>query len=50
MQARGEFDEAEGYFTRALDIGRQAYGPRHPNVATGLSNLAGLLRCQGGFL
>ncbi|CAN0383230.1 unnamed protein product, partial [Laminaria digitata] len=46
---RGEFEEAEGYFTRALDIGRQAYGPKHPNVATGLSNLAGLLRCQGEF-
>lgn len=47
VQARGEYDEAEGYFTRALDIGRQVYGPTHPNVATGLSNLAGLLRCQG---
>lgn len=47
VQARGEFEEAESYFTRALDIGRQMYGPAHPNVATGLSNLAGLLRCQG---
>lgn len=47
VQARGEFEEAEGYFTRALDIGRRMYGPSHPNVATGLSNLAGLLRCQG---
>ncbi|CAN0347790.1 unnamed protein product, partial [Ectocarpus sp. 12 AP-2014] len=47
VQARGEFEEAEEMFTRALDIGRQMYGPSHPNVATGLSNLAGLLRCQG---
>lgn len=47
VQARGEFEEAESYFTRALDIGRKMYGPAHPNVATGLSNLAGLLRCQG---
>lgn len=47
VQARGELKEAEAMFTRALDIGRQMYGPSHPNVATGLSNLAGLLRCQG---
>ena len=38
------FDEAEPLMRRALDIDEAAYGPDHPRVATGLNNLASLLR------
>ena len=39
-----DFSTAEALFRRALKITEQSYGPDHPNVATGLNNLAELLR------
>jgi tetratricopeptide (TPR) repeat protein len=41
---RGQFRAAEPLYRRALAIAEASYGPDHPTVATGLNNLAGLLR------
>ena len=43
---QGKYDEAEPLFRRAIDIGEKTLGPEHPNLATGLNNLARLLRAQ----
>ena len=37
-------NEAEPLYRRALAITEKSLGPDHPNVATALNNLAGLLR------
>ena len=47
--ARGLFDTAEPLFRRALVIGERSYGHDHPNVASGLNNLAEVLRATGRF-
>ena len=43
-QQRADFAAAEPLYRRALAIDETSYGPDHPSVATGLNNLAGLLR------
>ncbi len=47
LRARAQFGQARTAFERALVIKEAAYGPDHPTVATGLGNLAGVLRQQG---
>jgi len=42
--SQAQFSLAEPLYRRALAIYGASYGERHPNVATGLNNLAGLLR------
>lgn len=37
------YDAAEPLYRRALEIAEKSFGPEHPNVATVLNNLAGLL-------
>ena len=39
-------DEAEPLYRQALAIKRKIYGEEHPSIATGLNNLAGLLKTQ----
>ena len=43
-RSRGQFRAAEPLYRRALAIDEASFGPDHPNVATGLNNLAVLLR------
>ena len=40
----GRLAEAEPLVQRVVAIFEKAYGPEHPNVATALNNLAGLLK------
>ncbi len=47
VQQRAQFAEAQDTLQRALAISERVYGPDHPTVATGLNNLAGVLRAQG---
>jgi tetratricopeptide (TPR) repeat protein len=42
--ARTQYEEAEPLLRRALGICEKAYGPNHPQMATGLHNLARLLQ------
>jgi tetratricopeptide (TPR) repeat protein len=44
LGAKALFAEAEPLYRRALAIAERSYGADHPNVATCLNNLAGLLR------
>jgi tetratricopeptide (TPR) repeat protein len=48
-QSQGQYAEAESRYQRALAIWEKAFGPDHPNVATGLNNLAELYRMQGQY-
>jgi len=41
--ALAEWGQAEPLMRRALEIDEKSYGPEHPEVATDLNNLAGLL-------
>lgn len=41
-----KLDEAKPYFENAVAIYSRIYGPEHPNLASLLNNLAGLLRNQ----
>ena len=43
-QSKARWNAAEPLFQRALAITETSYGPEHPNVASGLNNLALLLR------
>ncbi len=45
--ALAAYAEARRLFQRALAISESALGPEHPNTATSLNNLAGLLQAQG---
>ena len=45
----GRYRDAEPLFLRALAIVEKALGPEHPDVATGLNNLASVLQAQGLF-
>ncbi len=40
--AKASFEVAENLYQKALTIYKNTYGPDHPNVATGLNNLAAL--------
>ena len=40
---RSRFEEAEEHFRKALEIDKKVHGPEHPNVASTMFNLAGLL-------
>jgi tetratricopeptide (TPR) repeat protein len=44
---QGKYPHAEPLFQRALAISEKTLGPNHPNVATGLENLAQLYRDIG---
>ncbi|CAN0277376.1 unnamed protein product, partial [Ascophyllum nodosum] len=46
---QGKYDDAEPLFKRALTIGEEVLGPRHPDVASILNNLASLLESQGKY-
>jgi tetratricopeptide (TPR) repeat protein len=46
---QGHYGEAEPLYKRALAIGEQHLGVKHPNVATSLNNLAGLYESQGRY-
>jgi tetratricopeptide (TPR) repeat protein len=43
----GRYDEAEPLFRQALEIGEKTIGTAHPEYATHLNNLAGLLKDMG---
>jgi len=43
LNTRCQFQEAEPLYRRALAIDERSYGPDHPDVASALNNLAGLL-------
>jgi tetratricopeptide (TPR) repeat protein len=43
LNNRAEHGEAESLYRRALAVYEKSLGPEHPNVATGLNNLASLL-------
>jgi tetratricopeptide (TPR) repeat protein len=45
-----KYAEAEGVYRQALAIKEQALGAAHPDVATGLSNLAGLRYALGDLI
>jgi len=49
LQKQGRYAEAEPLFKRALAIKEKAFGPDHPGVALGLSNLASLYNAQGRY-
>ena len=42
----GKYEESEKLKRQALAILKKVYGEEHPNVATDLNNLAGLLYTQ----
>ena len=43
---QGKYDDAESLYKRALTIREEVLGPRHPDVASKLNNLASLLKSQ----
>ena len=43
---QGKYDDAEPLYKRALAILEETLGPRHPDVAISLNNLASLLHSQ----
>ncbi|MEA3344970.1 MAG: FxSxx-COOH system tetratricopeptide repeat protein [Chloroflexota bacterium] len=47
LWGRAEFAEARGAFQRALRIDEAAFGPHHPQVATGVNNLGSVLQDLG---
>ena len=49
LQARGRYPEAEPLYLRALHIREQQLGPKHPDVANSLNNLANLYADQGKY-
>jgi tetratricopeptide (TPR) repeat protein len=49
LKTRGVYAEAEPLYKRALEIWEKALGPEHPEMATGLINLAALYRAQGRY-
>jgi len=46
---RAQYEEAEPLYQRAIAIGEKTLGPEHPDLATGLNNLAELYRNQGKY-
>ena len=49
LMSRGELIAAREQLERALRTSKVAYGPDHPNIASILGNLGGLLRELGGL-
>ena len=49
VEAQGRYLEAEGLYRQALEIDRATIGEAHPDYATDLNNLAGVVRAQGRF-
>src|SRR3989440_4969588 len=47
LKQRAQYTEAESLYQRAIAIGEKVLGPEHPNLASGLNNLAGLYRDRG---
>ena len=47
LNGRARFDEAKDCYERAIAIDEEAYGKDHPNVATDVNNLGGVLQAQG---
>ncbi|CAN0388434.1 unnamed protein product, partial [Ascophyllum nodosum] len=47
---QGKYDDAEPLYKRALTIREEVLGPRHPDVASILNNLASLLESQVIFV
>ena len=43
---QGKYDEAEPLYRETLAILKKVHGDEHPSVATGLNNLASLLKSQ----
>ena len=43
---QGKYDDAEPLYKRALTINEETLGPRHPDVAQSLNNIATLLDSQ----
>jgi tetratricopeptide (TPR) repeat protein len=50
LKTLGRYAEAEPLYRRALAIDEKALGLKHPDVATSLNNLAGLLYKQGKYV
>ena len=46
LSNQGKYDDAEPLYKLALAIRRETLGPRHPEVARILNNLAFLLQSQ----
>ena len=46
MAAQGNYEDAKPLYERSLAIREKVLGPDHPDVATCLNNLAGLLESQ----
>ncbi len=47
LYQQGRYSEAEPYAKEAVRLGKQEFGPSHPNTATTLNNLAALYHKQG---
>ena len=46
---QGKYDEAKPLYERAIAIGEKTLGAEHPDLASWLNNLAGLLQAQGKY-
>ena len=49
LQGEGRYEEGAKVAKEALEVAEAALGPGHPDVATGLNNLAELYRAQGRY-
>jgi len=49
LQDKGDYVGAEPLYRRSLAIREKALGPEHPDLATGLNNLALLLKIKGDY-
>ena len=49
LESAGDYAGAEPLYRGALAIREKAWGPDHPDTATGLNNLAGLLADKGDY-
>jgi tetratricopeptide (TPR) repeat protein len=49
LQMIGEYAEAQPLYERSLEIREKVLGPEHPDTASSLNNLAGLLHDQGKY-
>ena len=49
LYQQGRYSEAEPYAKEALRLGREEFGPDHPNVAIVLGNLAEVYRAQSRY-
>jgi len=49
LKAQGNYEEAKKLFIRALTIGEETLGPKHPSVATMLMNIGTVETRQGNY-